>query len=225
MFVAGYEHHTWQCSACGQSERRLVFVRAEPAASEPTERDESVPTQPAASDPGEPADAKPTPGSWERAVDKLRDRQRLLADEAAAAHGRGGPDELARPPTRRSPSVAKPARPPPSPSKLKPVTWRQTRTQPDSGPTGILARLAEKLRNRQATAARPLPAAGESAQFDRVWEGPPDAGQQPGPTATSPLPPPLPRSLSLVPIEGTGPATLVARALAMLSGRGPAFRS
>jgi hypothetical protein len=100
MFVTGYEHHTWQCSACGQSERRLVFVRAEPAASvssapaapdprEPAASGSSDPAasgpgEPAASGPGESADPKPKLGSWERAVGKLRDRQRLLAEEAAA---------------------------------------------------------------------------------------------------------------------------------------------
>jgi len=27
MFVSGYEHHTWQCSACSAVERRVTFSR------------------------------------------------------------------------------------------------------------------------------------------------------------------------------------------------------
>jgi hypothetical protein len=27
MFVSGYEHHTWQCSACPTVERRMTFTR------------------------------------------------------------------------------------------------------------------------------------------------------------------------------------------------------
>jgi hypothetical protein len=27
MFVSGYEHHTWQCSGCSVTERRMIFTR------------------------------------------------------------------------------------------------------------------------------------------------------------------------------------------------------
>ena len=27
MFVSGYEHHTWQCSGCSTTERRMIFTR------------------------------------------------------------------------------------------------------------------------------------------------------------------------------------------------------
>src|SRR6516165_4765529 len=27
MFVSGYEHHTWQCTGCSTTERRMIFTR------------------------------------------------------------------------------------------------------------------------------------------------------------------------------------------------------
>jgi hypothetical protein len=229
MMVAGYEHHTWHCSACGQSERRLVFVRSEPEPSDATQQAAPDPSEAATPDPPEAVDLKPNPGTWERAVDKLRDRQRLLAEEAKLARGHEGAGEgPARP---RSP--AKPARPPPSLSQHNPKNWR-SRSQSDPSPALVMARLAEKVRNRQASAARPMPAAtasGELARFDQVWEGRADAGQPSAPAAPvaspppPPPPPPLPRSVSLVAAEPAGQSTsLAARALALLRGLGFARR-
>ena len=60
MFVSGYEHHTWQCSACSTVERRMTFTRKKtptpiaPTAPNPT-------TQPTQTLPAEPtATVQPT---------------------------------------------------------------------------------------------------------------------------------------------------------------------
>jgi hypothetical protein len=54
MFVSGYEHHTWQCSACSTVERRMTFSRDKtptrmmPAETNPTvQPTQTVPTEPA----------------------------------------------------------------------------------------------------------------------------------------------------------------------------------
>jgi hypothetical protein len=207
MFVTGYEHHTWRCSGCGQSERRLVFNRPDkPPAPEHNQ------------DPKPPAEPK-KPASWAEVVDKLRDRQRQLAEDAAG--GRGRPT-----PRKRTQSPAKSV-PPWSPGKVKPVTAQPGRTAPTQAPAGTLARLAEKLRNRQKGTPSPpdAPTVVQSREFDEVWDG--LAGPEKRPEPSPALPPlaPLPRSVSLVVLESklTEAASATARALALLSGR--RFRS
>src|SRR5262245_45850405 len=55
MFVSGYEHHTWQCSACSTVERRMTFTREKtptpivPPEPNPTSQStQTAPAQPAA---------------------------------------------------------------------------------------------------------------------------------------------------------------------------------
>ena len=52
MFVFGYEHHTWQCSACSTVEQRMTFSREKtltrmvPAETTPTvQPPQTVPTE------------------------------------------------------------------------------------------------------------------------------------------------------------------------------------
>jgi len=70
MMVAGFEHHTLECTGCGEVERRLTFRRE--SAPEPMPVDPAPPVAPASADHIEPA---PTLGAWTRAVAKLRGRQ------------------------------------------------------------------------------------------------------------------------------------------------------
>jgi hypothetical protein len=94
MAVAGFEHHTLQCSSCNDIERRLVFnpenaTKPEAVATEPVEVAPPVsPTVPADSDEpavvtsaepseetGEPASAPaPAVSAWRRAVAMFRGR-------------------------------------------------------------------------------------------------------------------------------------------------------
>ena len=56
MMVTGYEHHTLQCTACNEIERRLVFVRQKtPVANVP------MPTHPPEPPPHEPPPDEPPP--------------------------------------------------------------------------------------------------------------------------------------------------------------------
>jgi len=83
MMVTGYEHHTLQCTACNEIERRLVFVRQKtPVANVP------MPVRPAEPPPDEPSAHEPplheplpqidrtaaAPSVWARTVAKLRGR-------------------------------------------------------------------------------------------------------------------------------------------------------
>jgi hypothetical protein len=56
MFVSGYEHHTWQCSACSTVERRMTFTREKTPT--PNARTAANPT--AQSTETVPAEAAPT---------------------------------------------------------------------------------------------------------------------------------------------------------------------
>jgi hypothetical protein len=70
MAVPGFEHHTFMCSACQDTEQRLVFSRGEPEAeTEPSAAQPAQPTAPAATIPEEPAT---TPGLFRRVVAKIR---------------------------------------------------------------------------------------------------------------------------------------------------------
>ena len=58
MFVSGYEHHTWQCSACSTVEQRMTFSREKT----PTQTAQVEPIQSVSAEPGvtaEPSEAMP----------------------------------------------------------------------------------------------------------------------------------------------------------------------
>jgi len=63
MMVPGYEHHTLQCSACPEIERRLVFNRESNAA----DSERVHPAQPMPPD----RERETAPGVWKRAVARL----------------------------------------------------------------------------------------------------------------------------------------------------------
>jgi hypothetical protein len=64
MFVSGYEHHTWQCSACSTVEQRMTFPRQEISTQtellEPIQSVSAPPTQAASPEPSEATPAEPT---------------------------------------------------------------------------------------------------------------------------------------------------------------------
>jgi hypothetical protein len=67
MFVSGYEHHTWQCSACSTVEQRMTFTRektptptvAEPIQTVPFEPAQTVPIKPTQTAPAEHSKTTP----------------------------------------------------------------------------------------------------------------------------------------------------------------------
>jgi len=64
MFVSGYEHHTWQCSACSTVEQRMTFTHKKtpiPTVVEPIQTipAQTVPVEPTQTEPGEPSQTTP----------------------------------------------------------------------------------------------------------------------------------------------------------------------
>jgi hypothetical protein len=80
--VRGYEHQTWQCSSCPETERRLVFSGPNGAPHpqkfppRPRPAPEPAPPLPSAAPAATPADDPAEIASaWRRTFDKLRARQ------------------------------------------------------------------------------------------------------------------------------------------------------
>jgi hypothetical protein len=71
MAVPGFERQTFMCSACQDTEQRLVFSRGEPEA-ETSPAQPAQPISPAATIPEEPGG---TPGLFGRVLAKLRGRE------------------------------------------------------------------------------------------------------------------------------------------------------
>jgi len=105
MFVPGYEHQTWQCSACSTVEQRMTFTRGgtptpmvpvEPAQTVPAEPTQTVPVEPTQAvpvEPTQPVSTEPThpeptalqTNTWAKALEKLRrfEERAMAAKEAA----------------------------------------------------------------------------------------------------------------------------------------------
>ena len=87
MFVSGYEHHTWQCSARSTVERRMTFTReGTPTPTVPVEPTQTVPVELTQTVPVELAHSKPAAAvlqtnAWAKAIQKLRS----FEERAAAA--------------------------------------------------------------------------------------------------------------------------------------------
>jgi hypothetical protein len=90
--VLGYELRTLECPQCGDTERRLAFSRREPADAEAALTPDIAPhdtaTRPAASKKDTaviaPAPSDTVPGAkWGQAVEKVRMRRTILAQQAA----------------------------------------------------------------------------------------------------------------------------------------------
>jgi hypothetical protein len=208
MEVKGYEHQTLQCFACRGTERRLVFGRGATVSTTPPPV--SSCSQPDGSAPGR---------AWARAVEKLRSRQADLhqrADEVKKTNWNiqfnQEWEKLA--PTRREP--------PPAgnssngrPKDLARKSGRALRAQ--------LLRKRSPAPGRNETAQPAIEPTSEAVQrFNHFWESLVPARSLPDPPAEvsvpSALPAPLPRSLSLVPLEALEAMCAASRAILLLRG-------
>jgi len=111
MMVSGYEHHTLQCSGCGEVERRLVFSSG---GSSPAAERASPPTAPTASaaPPAEPASPPTEPESPPTAPPASGARPATAPPQSVASEADDDLDEgeallrraieMVRGPTRRS---------------------------------------------------------------------------------------------------------------------------
>jgi hypothetical protein len=221
--VEGFQHQTLQCPACRTTERRYVFTRGStetttppPVSSCPQEPASSCPQQPASSCPQEPVssrDIAPAP-AWARAVEKLRSRQADLHERADAAKRTNWNiqfdqtwEKLA--PPRREPLPAGNS----TPGKPKNLAWKSDRA------------LRAQLRKTSPPPSRNKtrqpaiePTAEAVQQFNQFWDSLVPARNLSRPQAEIPVPSallaPLPRSLSLVPVEASEAATLEAMSAA-----------
>ena len=152
MFVPGYEHHTWQCSACSTVEQRLTFTREKT----PTQTAQVEPIQSVSPEPGvtaEPSEGMPMEPTEAMPV-KLTEAVPVEPTQTKPLEPIPFPVELSKTvlvePTQPEPAHPKPA-----------VTMLQTN-----------ARL-EKLRSLQERVTAAKEAASEPerrAEFDRFWE-------------------------------------------------------
>ena len=153
MFVPGYEHHTWQCSACSTVEQRLTFTREKT----PTQIAQVEPIQSVSSEPGvteEPSEGMPMeltealPVKLTEAVPVEPTQTKPLEPVQTL------PVELSKT-VLVEPTQPEPAHPNP------PVTMLQTNER------------LEKLRSLQerVTAAKEAASKPERrAEFDRFWQ-------------------------------------------------------
>ncbi len=204
-----------QCLACGAAERRLILG---PRASEtPPEPDANAPSAPLASlcvepaisfeqqpdiccDPPQPACSPPNPiraaPAWTRAVEKVRSRQADLHARAEEAKRADGAVQFNRAWDKLALTQSVPVPP------VKPIQERDWSRRAIRAEMRKLSRVTDP-KQPPAPAAQPNPQAVE--RFRQFWESlVADANivaAQQEVSVSSVQPPPLPRSLSLVPVE------------------------
>jgi len=211
MTVEGFKHQALQCLSCESTERRLVFSRGSTKATVPPP-DGACPRQPVSS--SRQPEAIAVARTWERAIEKLRSHQADLharADDAAKTNWNArfnvAWEKLV--PTRHEPPLADNA----PPRRLKELAWQSGRA------------VRAQLRGLPSAGSRsrpPQPAVEPTAdtiqRFNRFWDSLAPGGQRLGlpAEASSTLPEPLPRSLSLVRVENLAGASATARAISLL---------
>jgi hypothetical protein len=192
--VEGFEQQTLTCLACRGTERRFVFSRGATETATPP-ADSSCPQPPIS-----PCGIAPA-RAWARAVEKLRSRQADLhqrADEAKKTNWNSQFNQAWEKlgPARREPPPAGNS----TPERLKELAWKSGRAlraqlRKASPPPG---------RNRTKQPAIE-PAAGAVQQFNQFWDNLVPASNRSQAQAKVSMPcallAPLPRSLSLVPVE------------------------
>jgi hypothetical protein len=155
----GYEHHTFECSGCGEEETRLAFSR-EPTRPSPLDRKltqpapppvpvfpDPAPPDPVVQQPPSPSLTATARSAWDSAVARLRSRQSALSGRAESAEKA---EHLARfnreweklVPSRKPSIAAQLAGREPIPVKPAKRTAAATRS-PNSG---LWARAVAKLR-------------------------------------------------------------------------------
>jgi hypothetical protein len=200
-----FARHALACPTCAATERRLVFTRglSEIARASEAQATSGLPT-PLRPEPEPPPSAQATgiapAAAWMRAVEKLRSRQADLDRRADALKKASWNvrfneawEKLA--PVRREP-------PPPEPAPLK----RRSDLSATAGRVlrARLRKMSPPLGRSRPEEVKIEPSAEAVQKFNQFWESLLSAGG-PQPHAEPDVPaallPPLPKSVSLVPIE------------------------
>lgn len=229
--IAGFENETLHCPACGGTERRLVFSRAprerawcplpvpESVASSSPESPPSNSSrlEPPCSEPpavSSPAAGNPPASAWARAVEKLRSRQADLDERAGEAREMNWRMRFDQAWEKLGPARPDSRRPDTNSERVKNPPWASSRV------------LRARLRKLSAGAGRGAPAQAVIAstsestkEFNQLWEslasgyrGPHKFPDEPAVAAARTAP--LPRALSLVPVETA--SNSAARAISLL---------
>jgi hypothetical protein len=210
MPVPGYEHHTLECPACHEVERRLIFIREmepvpfEPRTLPPLAREDEVTASAGAA-------ANPSVKTWARALDRLRVQQTSLQERKALAKASQAADEF----RRDWDDIVRTRRPAPSPmsgpvkittvAKIAktPAPRSDAVTDADGArshkePSSAMARVIARLRRRGAWQAVDR-SSETNRNFDRMWESFAPGAPLPEQSSVAALAI-LARSRSLVPI-------------------------
>jgi hypothetical protein len=239
MMVEGFEQQTLTCLACRGTERRFVFSRGatgtttpppDSSRSQDQRRQEVARLLPETTTPPTDSSGPQPPVSpcgiaparaWARAVEKLRSRQADLhqrADEAKKtnwntqfdqAWEKLGPARREAPPGGNS-----------TPGRLKELAWKSGRA------LRAQLRKASPPPGRSRTQPPAIePTAEAIQQFNQFWDSLVSARNRPQAQAEvsmpCALPAPLPRSLSLVPVETWEAISTASRAILLLRGTQP----
>jgi hypothetical protein len=228
--LAGFEHRTFNCAPCGATERRLLSSRDQPPPAQPqplassakTAPDaeeetpaeaepaaDSIPTLPEETLNEEPAPVLVPPAAWTRAVEKLRHRQAdlsLRAEEAKKANWNYRFDRVWQ---RLVPDYPEFSRPNAANQKIR-RTW-----SPQASARIVIPR------RRPVVEAPVMESSPEQIRkFNEFWDNLLPRQLPPPAADGSPLAP-LPRSVSLVPIESAQAASAATRAILLLRGPYP----
>jgi hypothetical protein len=226
--LAGFEHRTFACAPCGATERRLVFGRDQPPLPQPEPQPEaSGPAatpgddeaahgsdcavdsdSPKKAEPALPKEAQPAT-AWTRAVEKMRHRQADLSMREEAAKKASWNVRFDEVWQRLVPDSPQFSRPNGGDKKI-----RRRRTWSPQVSTRVVI-----PRRRPVVQAPVVESSPEEIQkFNAFWDSL-RPGQLPPPVqADGSLLAPLPRSMSLVPIEPEQPVSAAMRAILLLRG-------
>jgi len=225
MVVRGFEHQTFRCFDCAITEQKRTFTGGDPAPAAPAQAIAPAASAAKPEHPFEPADpgSDEGPAAWTRAVAKLRSRQAEIRQRAEAAKRMDWNMEFNQAWEQLAPAGA--------PSQQNGhSTFARPKDLKAMFARGIRGRLrkAAAISLGRSRASTPIPAPSPEAarEFKQFWDslapgsGPP---QLPAPAPSVSNGPshalvPLPKSLSLVPIEAPAATTPAARAICLLRG-------
>jgi hypothetical protein len=224
MPVRGFEHQTFRCFDCGVTEQTRTFRAGSPPVAEVTgpatngvELENGTEALPAA--------AAARSRTWTRAVEKLRSREAEIRQRAERAKRTDWNMAFNQAWEQLAPA--------PAAAVQNGQNGHSTYVRPDDLAAMFARSVRGRLRKKAAMpttrgrAAAPIadPSPEAAREFNRFWDS--LSGSTPlqllaEPTSVPNVPPPallpLPKSVSLVPIEAPAIASAAARAISLLGG-------
>ena len=225
MPVRGFEHQTFRCFDCGVTEQTRTFRAGSPPVAEVTEP-ASNGVEPVNGTEALPAAAAAQSRTWTRAVEKLRSREAEIRQRAERAKRTDWNMAFNQAWEQLAPA--------PAAAVQNGQNGHSTYARPDDLAAMFARSVRGRLRKKAAMtttrgrAAAPIaePTLEAAREFNRFWDS--LSGSTPlqllaKPTSVPNGPPqallPLPKSVSLVPIEAPAIASAAARAISLLGAR------